>query len=172
MEKATLSMFLEGKDILKTTSCYLKGKINREKCEKANIEGTSNRLHYRATVMFLLGFSIVITLFEYIEKISCMLSKGSKLKPGVIETYCFIQATFSLPKYFNLSHGAGAAPYGGVGVFPAYANPKEHEVKYHAYYQWVPFVLFFQSILFYLPHLILKHWDGEKLVKITGIVQK
>ena len=161
-------MFLEAKAICETTSDYLKGKINREKCEKANIEGTCNRLHYRATVIFLLGFSIVITCFEYIEKISCMLSKGSKLKPKIINSYCFIQSTFTLPKHWKINDEAAESAQGDVGLY----YPNTGDPKYHAYYQWVPFVLFFQSTLFYLPHLILKTWDGEKLMKITGIVQK
>ena len=155
---------LKVKDICDTAKCYLKGKINREKVQQANIEGTPNRLHYRATVIFLLGFSIVITCFEYIEKISCILAPNSKIPIHVINTYCFIQTTFTLPKHLKTN---GELPL-GIGVH----NPGLDETKYHAYYQWVPFVLFLQAAMFYFPHLVLKFWDGEKMIKITGAVQK
>ena len=32
-----------------------------------------------------------------------------------------------------------------------------------AYYQWVPFMLFLQSIMFYLPHIIYKSVEGGKI---------
>jgi hypothetical protein len=40
-------------------------------------------------------------------------------------------------------------------------NPKEF--KYHKYYQWVCFVLFFQSTLFYIPRWLWKMWEGGKI---------
>lgn len=50
----------------------------------------------------------------------------------------------------------GTAAHPGVGpVTP------EDEVVYHAYYQWVPFALFFQGILFYLPHYLWKTREGS-----------
>ena len=51
----------------------------------------------------------------------------------------------------------------GVGAY----NPHTDEVTYKAYYQWVPFVLFLQGIMFYVPHLIFKSWEGGK---VQGIV--
>ena len=40
----------------------------------------------------------------------------------------------------------------------------ETEVK--AYYQWVPFMLFLQAVMFYVPHIIYKAVEGHKL-KVT-----
>jgi innexin len=40
---------------------------------------------------------------------------------------------------------------------------EEDPVRHHAYYQWVPFVLFSQAIMFYLPHLFWRSWEGGKL---------
>ncbi len=36
-------------------------------------------------------------------------------------------------------------------------------MKVHAYYQWVPFLLLLQSLLFYAPHLVWKCLDNGKL---------
>lgn len=51
----------------------------------------------------------------------------------------------------NLAH-PGVGPY-GIG--------SNEPIKRHAYYQWVPFVLFGQAIMFYLTHLLWKHLEGE-----------
>jgi hypothetical protein len=36
---------------------------------------------------------------------------------------------------------------------------------YHAYYQWVPFVLFLQGVMFYLPHYLWKVFEVNKPLK-------
>ena len=44
----------------------------------------------------------------------------------------------------------------------------ESEVKKHAYYQWVPFVLFLQGVMFYVPHYLWKIFEDRKVDKITN----
>lgn len=46
------------------------------------------------------------------------------------------------------------------GVGPFGINSQE-PIKRHAYYQWVPFVLFGQAIMFYLTHRLWKHLEGK-----------
>ena len=53
-----------------------------------------------------------------------------------------------------------------MGVGPH--NPIKDETKYKAYYQWVPFVLFFQGVLFYIPHLLFKIWEGGKIKNVIA----
>ncbi len=46
------------------------------------------------------------------------------------------------------------------------------QVTHKAYYQWVPFMLFLQGLLFYLPHLLFKMWEGGKIRNvISGLHQ-
>lgn len=100
----------------------------------------------------------------------------------VINTFCFFTTTFtvvwlitlicfSFPhnEYFTqirhlnetmLKHQA--IPHPGIGpVLPS------DEIRHHAYYQWVPFVLFGQAICFYLPHLFWRSWEGGKIKSLV-----
>lgn len=38
----------------------------------------------------------------------------------------------------------------------------------HAYYQWVPFMLFLQGVMFYIPHYLWKTFEDKKMDKITS----
>jgi len=49
----------------------------------------------------------------------------------------------------------------GTGVGPYVDHQDFITVK--AYYQWVPFVLFLQAIMFYTPHTIYKIVEGGKI---------
>lgn len=53
-------------------------------------------------------------------------------------------------------------PYPGVDK----STPDEKRV-YHAYYQWVCFVLFFQALFFYVPRYLWKAIEGGKVAKLS-----
>lgn len=68
------------------------------------------------------------------DPIQCINDRGV---PGhVINTYCWITYTFTLP------HEQGK-PVGTHVAHPGLGNDNQDR-RYHSYYQWVPFVLFFQ----------------------------
>lgn len=117
---------------------------------------------------------------QYIgEHIRCI--TGGSIPEHVINTFCFFTTTFTVVTHsqfhfvdvkttlystdFNLSSQVrhfnetllekGIIPHPGIGEL----NEKE-ELRYHAYYQWVPFVLFAQAMMFYLPHLVWRRWEG------------
>ena len=49
-----------------------------------------------------------------------------------------------------------------TGVGPYDSRDKEN-INVKAYYQWVPFMLFLQGVMFYVPHIIFKTFEGGKV---------
>ena len=83
--------------------------------------------------------SIVIFLCSFTGKPIECLNAEFKDRIKVINTYCWITSTYTLPHQQIQPVGTHVvAP--GVGPYV----PGQHEVQYHNYYQWVPFVLFLQ----------------------------
>jgi len=132
-------------------------------------EGPVAKLHYRATTLVLLLSVTLVTALEWIangKSITCIQEGPDdswNIPPNVINTYCYIMSTFTLPR--QLAGGVLGDTVAGPGV-GAY-NPKTDDVTYKAYYQWVPFVLMLQACLFYAPHLLHKNWEGGK---VQGII--
>ena len=93
----------------------------------------------------------------------------------VINNYCYISGTFVIPGHYDEYEKIGTQWYPRVGnvissagVGPYNAGRKEDgspitEVEVKAYYQWVPFMLFLQGVMFYVPHIIYKAVEGQKL---------
>lgn len=68
-----------------------------------------------------------------------------------------IHTTYTVPKSYHKEVGVDVvAP--GVDM-----ESNQKEFRYHKYYQWVCFVLFFQSTLFYIPRWLWKMWEGGKI---------
>ena len=70
-----------------------------------------------------------------------------------MDTYCWIHSTFSVSSKVDSSYEE--VPHAGVA-------PPDGDVRYHKYYQWVCFTLFFQAILFYIPRFLWKNWEAGK----------
>ncbi|XP_031828953.1 innexin 7 [Nomia melanderi] len=121
------------------------------------------KLHYRATFLLLLSGCILVTSRQFIgEHIRCISSAGVEEK--VINTFCFFTSTYTVEKHMNTTAvELGVASHPGVG--PA---TKDDPVVHHAYYQWVPFVLFFQAILFYVPHYLWRIVEGGRLKQLVS----
>jgi len=133
------------------------------KTSKNFIDNQTFRLHYRVTFTILIVASLLTTLNQYFgAPILCM---ASGVPGGIMNTYCWIHGTFTVPASMSGTIGEHM-PHPGVGptTDPNLIRVNEHgeEVR-HAWYQWVCFVLFLQAAMCYTPHYLWKSWEGGKL---------
>lgn len=78
------------------------------------------------------------------DPINCINDGGV---PGhVINTFCWITYTFTIPGQNR--------PVAETG-HPALGNDYGREKTYHSYYQWVPFMLFFQVLLTFFLLIVI-----------------
>lgn len=129
---------------------------NIAKLDKVCIDNNVFRLHYKVTVIMLVAASILVTGRQYFgDPIDCI--QRDDIPQNVMDTFCWIHSTFTLPNALNKRVGVDViAP--GVDSY----TPGEKKV-YHKYYQWVCFVLFIQAIFFYIPRYMWKMWEGGRL---------
>lgn len=126
------------------------------KLDSVCIDNNIFRLHYKATVIILVAFSLLVTSRQYIgDPIDCIVDE---IPLNVMDTYCWIYSTFTIP---NRMVGVTGKDLVQPGVSSHVEG--EDTVKYHKYYQWVCFVLFFQAILFYIPRYLWKTWEGGRI---------
>ena len=125
------------------------------KLDSVCIDNNVFRLHYKATVIILIAFSLLVTSRQYIgDPIDCIVDE---IPLNVMDTYCWIYSTFTIPNRVGV--------VGRDIVQPGVSShvQGEDDVKYHKYYQWVCFTLFFQAILFYVPRYLWKTWEGGRI---------
>lgn len=137
--------------------------IDLKKFFKAGKCKTDNfvfRLHYKFTIIMLVGFSIAVTGSQFVgNPIECI-SKDD-IPENLLKTFCWISTTFSIRSAWHKEVGKEV-------VYPGVAKYTEGEDRvYHAYYQWVCFVLFLQALLFYLPHYLWQNIEGHKIKNLV-----
>lgn len=134
------------------------------KKHNSQVDNAVFHLHYRVTFVVFLISSILVTAKEYVgTPIQCI---SKTIPTNVLNTFCFIMSTFSVPRYWDAPLGDGVA-YPGVGV-----HEPDDEIKFHAYYQWVPFVLFLQAVMFYMPRYLWKSMEGGLFTTILAGLDK
>jgi hypothetical protein len=132
------------------------------KIKIVTIDDLPFRLHYRFTFISLLVVSVLLTGEQFFGKpIECIKGDANAKDKGVpqklLETFCWVEGTFTLPKaLLKATDRDVAAP--GVEQYH-----EKDEVIEHAYYQWVCVVLFLQSLCFYATHLLWKGWERGKI---------
>ncbi|KAA0201480.1 hypothetical protein HAZT_HAZT007222 [Hyalella azteca] len=133
------------------------------KIDSVSIDNYVFRLHYKATMFLLVAFSLLVTQKQYFgDPIDCLVDK---IPPYLMDTYCWIHSTYTIPDLGNKTVGKDI-PHPGIAS-PALIK-EGSEVRYHKYYQWVTLMLYFQAILFYLPRYIWKVWEGGKMKLLSS----
>ena|SRR6218665_1682609 len=153
------------------------------KFDQYSIDNNVFRLHYKATVIFLIAFSLLVTSTQYFgDPIDCinrfvligfvfvfgfcnpllLFCHRDDIPANLLDTYCWIHSTFTLPDANNKKIGV-EVPHPGIDKY----TPGERRV-YHKYYQWVCFVLFLQAIMFYFPRYLWKMSEGGRIRAIMS----
>lgn len=130
------------------------------KTKKCSVDNFVFRLHYKFTLVVLIAFSIAVTGRQFLgDPIDCI-SKDD-IPEALLKTYCWISTTFSIKSAWRKEVGK-EVPYPGVDKY----TPGEDKV-YHAYYQWVCFVLFLQGMMFYIPRYLWKNAESHKMQNLV-----
>ncbi|VDM16132.1 unnamed protein product [Hydatigera taeniaeformis] len=107
------------------------------------VEDFADRFNFIFTVIILLICTAVVTVKQYILKpISCYISTdvGGKNLLDYVENYCWVQGTIPISYSSDVPETED--------------DWNRLESRKILYYQWVPFVLGLQCILFYIPRVI------------------
>lgn len=107
---------------------------------RASLGGWHGGTQHHLNVPFHHSWSSFLSLGD---KIDCLTDTeedhhGWDVFKEIVDTYCFIMGTFTVDRLHSLKVGS-QVPHPGVGPPKA-----DDSITYHAYYQWVPFVLFMQ----------------------------
>ncbi|PAA76463.1 hypothetical protein BOX15_Mlig023413g1 [Macrostomum lignano] len=110
------------------------------------VEDFSDRLNFQVTVVLLLACCTTVTLKTYVlSPVACYIPNEVGSHSGqeqYVNNYCWTEGTFAVP----------------LSEFHIDNTLKDPIAKYEdrriIYYQWVPFVLGLQSLLFYLPKVL------------------
>ncbi|KAH7637009.1 innexin inx2 [Dermatophagoides farinae] len=145
------------------------------KIREVTIDDLTFRLHYRFTFSFLIIGSLLLAGEQFFGKpIQCINVKDGTVPDAVINSYCWIEGTFTLPKGLMKIIGYEvSAP--GVEQYKEFVEEAKHvkdEVIEHSYYQWVGVVLFLQALTFYVAHLLWKLWEKNKMKDIINDLNK
>lgn len=124
------------------------------------IDNYAFRLHYGASLTLVLAASILVTARQFFgDPIDCIPPTSDVMRKDsakILDTYCWIHTTFSVPNGWNKEVGV-EVPYPGLDKY----TPDQERV-HHTYYQWVCFVLGFQAFLFYVPRFFWKSAEGGR----------
>ncbi|XP_042887749.1 innexin inx3-like [Penaeus japonicus] len=117
------------------------------------------RFHYHWTAAFCFLACVFVTAADFVgDSILCL--NGFEEAPKPITTFCWVSSTFTINTTMPGTKG--------IGTY----FPEIHEKRIHGYYQWVPHVLFLQGILFYLPHLVWKSYEGKQVDQLLQGLNK
>jgi len=114
-----------------------------------------DRLNHRYTVAMIVVFAIVVTASQYSGRpINCWVPGHFN---GNYESYaddiCWVSSTYNIPMNEDIPH-----------------NESDRKEKMLKYYQWTPFILLLQAMLFYFPRMIWRSLNDKSGLDLQNIV--
>ncbi|CAD5210451.1 unnamed protein product [Bursaphelenchus xylophilus] len=115
-----------------------------------------DRLNYYYTPLLFVIFALTLSAKQYVgQPIQCWIpAQFTGAWEQYSENYCFVQNTYFLPLNYYIPNSVYERENAEIG-----------------YYQWVPFVLGLQAILFYLPALVWRIFNWQSGISVKGIIQ-
>ncbi|KAI1703509.1 innexin domain-containing protein [Ditylenchus destructor] len=116
----------------------------------AKLDDIVDKAHYLVTTAALLFFCMLIGVKQIFgEPIACMASPEFPAAwVNYVNEYCFVSGTYVL--------GSGTMPFEDAVLDDA----DKIDVSY---YQWIPYMLAFQALCFYLPHVFWKYFQNSDI---------
>jgi len=133
---------------------------------RANVSSLIFDLH-RITASLLIVSSILTTSRQYFgDPIHCYV--GGSIPLNVFQSYCFMTATYTLPRMVTNT----TSSHPGVSTGVVNAGGAEEGTVYHNYYQWVCLLLAVQASICYLPWAVWKGIEGGRVGKLLTKVSQ
>jgi len=149
----------------------------------AKIDTFTCRLHFRYTSGFLFLATALLALNDIFGKEIQCFDQNRKSSPKVVDQYCFVTGTFTIPGRLDrrIMEDDGCDAGRGMelqwdqdGAVSMEKNTNNRELprckRVHNYYQWVPYILVLQGVLFLLPHYFWMSLEGDKMETISNEV--
>lgn len=140
-----------------------------------NVEGKGTHFIFRiftsfTPVILLILAGLIFWQRMCKEHINCFAPPDEDIRTEAVNQYCFVTGTYTITGYpEKMKNLRKSLPYPGVGprIPPSAENGGGTQVKYHLYFQWVPFVLAIQAVLFYVPKFAYRTLQKDVLARYT-----
>ena len=134
------------------------GLFSYNKLRSAQDEDWVDRLNHVYTTILLIAFAFLVTGGLYVGMpIECLKPHGTDIEMGYVNSFCWIRNTYYVPME--------------EGGFPTSEEYKDHQEI--SFYQWVPQILIFMALMFKLPSVVWRMFNGgtginmDKMVSMT-----